>query len=576
MLAVLFACLGAMFEGAGLGLLVPFLQGLMEPGDAFTTGWAWFDRWILAVNRDPVWRLYQVSGLILFSVSLRVVFGYSSKWVSVRMRESISHRLRSGLVDQLQDVSLSYFSKKRSGEFLNNLTSQIGRLRHLFDQATAIMQQSFLLLVYVAAIFWLSWQLAIFAMVFCGFLFAVLNGLLSTLRQQGRDIYETDRQIVNVATEIVSGIRTIAAFGTKDYESARFKDASEASEEAQTAAGRRGALVAPLSQGIGSVALIVLIIVAVQFFVLPGKMTPAALLAFFFALFRLLPLVQMLNNARSQWAISRSAINEIANMLSRNDKPYLPDGIVPFSQLSTGIDLKDVSFGYEPEQRVLENVTLHITSGETTAIVGASGAGKTTLADLIIRLHDPVEGRVLFDGRGLQEYQIQTLRDRIAVVSQSTFLFNDTVAANIAYGMGDISMDAVRWAAKTSNSLEFIERMGDGFDTILGERGERLSGGQRQRISIARALLRDPEILILDEATSALDSVTENLVQESLDYLMRNRTVIVIAHRLSTIENANHVVVLEDGCIVEQGRYDELLDQKGQFWQYHTLQHQAA
>jgi subfamily B ATP-binding cassette protein MsbA len=575
-LAVLFACTGALFEGTGLGLLVPFLQSLIEPDAVISTGWVWFDQWVLAIDRDPVWRLYQISTLILVSIGLRVAFAYASTWVSVRMRENIGHRLRCQLIEQMQDVSLGYFSRKRAGDYLNNLTAQIGRLRHLFDQATHIMRQFFLMVVYVGAIFLLSWQLAVFAMVFCGFLFMVLNGLLSRLREKGQDIYETDGMLLNIASEIVGGMRTIASFGTKKFESDRFKTASAANAEAQVVANRRGGLVGPLSQGIASVALILLIIVAVQFFVLTGKMSAAALLAFFFALFRLLPLVQMLNGARSQWAISRSAIDEIADMLRRDDKPYLVDGTQPFTGLNRGIEIDNVDFGYEPGQRVLQNINLFIAPYETTAIVGSSGSGKTTLADLIIRLHDPVEGSVLFDGVDLREYRIQTLRRQVAVVSQYTFLFNDTVTNNIAYGMTDVSMERVRWAAEKSNSIEFIEQMDKGFDTTLGERGERLSGGQRQRISIARALLRDPDILVLDEATSSLDSVTEQLVKDSLDYLMRDRTVIVIAHRLSTIENADRIIVLEDGRIVEEGTYDDLLTRKGMFWKYHSLQYQAA
>jgi len=572
-LAVLFACLGAVFEGVGLGLLVPFLKGLMEPNAApLATGVEVIDHYVLAVDSTPLHRLYQVCGLILFSIGLRVTFGYLSTYVSVRMRENISHRLRCGIVDQLQAVALSYFSKKRSGEFLNNLTSQISRLRHLFAQATSIVQNGFLLLVYVAAIFWLSWQLALFAMAFCGALFLVMNRLLARLREQGKDIYETDREIVNVATEIVNGIRTIAAFGTRGYETGRFKEASAASLDAQVEAGRRSGLVGPLSQGVASTALIALIVIAVQFFVLQGTMSAAVLLAFFFALFRLLPLIQMLNNSRSQWAISRNALDEIAGMLATDDKPYITDGHIPFRSLQEGFELRNVDFEYEPNQPVLRGVDLKIPKGQTTAIVGSSGAGKTTLADLIVRLHDPTSGQVLLDEVDLRDYQISTLRNQIAVVSQSTFLFNTTVTANIAYGIADVSMDRVRWAAEKANALEFIEKMENGFNTVLGERGERLSGGQRQRVSIARALLRDPEVLILDEATSALDSVTEQLVQDSLEYLMQDRTVIVIAHRLSTIEHADQVVVLEDGKTVEQGCYSDLLNQKGQFWEYHSLQ----
>jgi subfamily B ATP-binding cassette protein MsbA len=286
--------------------------------------------------------------------------------------------------------------------------------------------------------------------------------------------------------------------------------------------------------------------------------------------------VQQLNSFRSMWAVEWSSISELAQMLRRDNKSYMTDGTRPISHFTDSFVFEDVSFGYEPGQRVLQDIDTVIRRGETTAIVGGSGAGKTTLADLVARLHDPTEGRVLLDGHDLREYKTQALRRLISVVSQNTFLFHDTVANNITYGLADVSEERLRWAAEKANALEFIEELEHGFDTPLGDRGERLSGGQRQRISIARALLRNPEILILDEATSALDSVTEKLVQDSLAYLMEGRTVIVIAHRLSTVENADHVIVLEDGRIVEQGQYHDLLAQEGQLWTYHNLQYQAA
>ena len=576
-LALLLSFLAAAFEGFGIGLLVPFLNGLMDPeSTALRTGWDWFDRWVLVTEASPVRRLYQISTLILTAIWLRVSFGYTSSWVGLSIREAFVHRLRCGVINQLQDVSLSYFSKKRAGDFLNNLTSQVGRLRHLFDAGVRFVQQTLLFFVYLAAIIWLSWELALFAIVFCSLLFLALNSLIQRLRKRGQEIYDSDGDVASIATEIVNGIRTITSFGTREYESNRFKSASQRSRAAQVHAGRRGNLVGPLSQGMASTGLIVLVIVAVHFFVMTNRMSAAALLTFFFALFRLLPLVQMINETRSQWAVSRSALDEFAAVLRRDDKPYLTDGSIPLTSLQNGFRLENVTFGYEPGQTVLKNISTQIERGKTTAIVGGSGAGKTTLADLIARLHEPNSGRILLDGRDLRDYTIESLRKKIAIVSQSTFLFHDTVTANIAYGLEDIPKEKIRWAAEKANALDFIKKMENGFETVLGDRGERLSGAQRQRISIARALLRDPEILILDEATSALDSVTERLVQDSLEYLMQGRTVIVIAHRLSTIENADNVLVLEDGHIVEQGTYSELLSRKGQFWKYHSMQYQIA
>jgi len=310
--------------------------------------------------------------------------------------------------------------------------------------------------------------------------------------------------------------------------------------------------------------------------VMPGLMSAAMLLTFLFALFRLLPMVQTLNGLRGQWAWQRGSLENVAEFLSNRNKPYLSDGKRKFDVLEHSIEIENVSFAYQSSEMVLKGINMTISRGETVAFVGATGAGKSTLADVIARLYDPTRGCILFDGRDLREYTIDSLRNAVAVVSQDTFLFNRSVRYNLAYGLNNASDRQLRWAAEQANALDFIEALEEGLDTQLGDRGTRLSGGQRQRIAIARALLRDPEILILDEATSALDSVTEQLVQQALERLMDSRTVIAIAHRLSTIEHADKVVVLEDGEIIEQGTYDELLARRGQLWEYHSIQYQAA
>ena len=232
-----------------------------------------------------------------------------------------------------------------------------------------------------------------------------------------------------------------------------------------------------------------------------------------------------------------------------------------------------LDFGYTRDRLVLHNITLTIKQGEMTALVGASGAGKTTLVDLIARFIEPIQGKVCIDGIDLREFRIASLRRKMAIVSQDTFIFNTSVYNNIVYGSEGTSREQVVEAARLANALEFIQDMPEGFETVLGDRGVRLSGGQRQRIAIARALLRNPEILILDEATSALDSISERLIQEALEKLSVGRTVIAIAHRLSTIARADKVVVLEQGRIVEQGKYQELLEQRGKLWNYHQIQY---
>jgi subfamily B ATP-binding cassette protein MsbA len=307
-----------------------------------------------------------------------------------------------------------------------------------------------------------------------------------------------------------------------------------------------------------------------------GELPAASLLTFMFVLFRMMPLVSQVNQARVKLSSFQGVLSNIKELLRRDNKTYLENGSIQFPGLKQSIDFVSVDFGYSLKEPVLHEVNLSIKQGQTTALVGASGAGKTTLVDLIPRFYDPIRGKVVIDGVDLRDLEINSLRRRMAVVSQDTFIFNTSVGNNIAYGLEEVDEKAIRQAAELANAWEFIRELPEGLDTRLGDRGIRLSGGQKQRIAIARALLRNPEILILDEATSALDSVTERLIQESLERLAEGRTVIAIAHRLSTIIRADKVVVLEQGRIVEQGKYQELLDQRGNLWKYHQMQNQLG
>ncbi len=335
-------------------------------------------------------------------------------------------------------------------------------------------------------------------------------------------------------------------------------------------------LIKPLGEGASSTILIGIILASFASFVAEGQLKAASLLTFMFILFRMMPLVSQVNALRGRLRSYQGSLNNIKDLLRKEDKTYLENGNIKFNDLKESIEFVDLDFGYNSNDLVLHGIELSIAKGETTALVGSSGAGKTTLVDLIPRFYDPTRGKILIDGLNLKNLEIDSLRRKMAIVSQDTFIFNTSVRNNIAYALGEVDEAAIIRAAELANAREFIEEMSEGMETILGDRGVRLSGGQRQRIAIARAILRDPEILVLDEATSALDSVTERLIQESLETLAKGRTVIAIAHRLSTIVRADLVVVLEKGRVVEQGGYQELLDRRGELWKYHQMQYQAG
>lgn len=574
---ILFSMLAAAFEGLGLGLLIPFLKNLSgEAGGGFQTGVGFIDTWMFNPDVSLLARLYRICGLIIVATLLRSLFGYFSSFYGQRARARVVEDLRMRTVRQILDVSISYFTKKRSGELLNILTNELQRVGGALSLIVTEIARGSLLVVYATAMFLISWQLSIFVAFFFVLLAWGLTRLIKGIRLSGTEIPKTGATFVSSATELISGIKTVSVFDMKSYEYDRMKNASNQFVEAVIKTGDQSNLVQPLSQAVVGSLLIVVVLLATQFYVIPGKLDVALLLTFLFALFRLVPIVHELNRQRGQWAVMDAAMKDIENVLRRDDKPYLKDGKRELKEFRTDLVFENVHFSYEKNQVVLKDINLRIERGTTVALVGASGAGKSTLVDLIPRLYEPTAGRILLDGIDLREYSISSLRQKIAVVSQDTFLFNDTVRANISYGCPGVSLDLIRDAAEKANALSFIEDLPDGFDTMLGDRGIRLSGGQRQRIAIARSLLRDPEILILDEATSALDSVSERLVQQSLETLLKGRTAIIIAHRLSTIENADHVAVLEGGRIVEQGSYEELLEQRGQLWEYHSIQFQMS
>ncbi|KHG39840.1 MAG: ABC transporter ATP-binding protein [Aphanizomenon flos-aquae KM1D3_PB] len=571
-LAIVFSALAASFEGFGLGFLLVFLQSLTTPGsEPVKTGIEWFDILILGINGSATERLYRISALIVVTTCMRASFNYIGQ-ICIQFSEiSLVDNLRKRIFQQLEAQTLNYFSHKKSGELVNILTSEMERIRQIFGGLAFLITRSFTLIVYSISLFILSWKLTIVSIL----LFSLLAVALSTLNKQIRErsfaITSANDNFTARVLEFIEGIRTIHAFSTQEFERNRYYQASEKIVNTWKSVYWISLIVKPLAESISTLILISMIIVALS----TGLMKVSALLTFFFVLFRIIPMTQDLNGVMAFLSTQAGAVENIKELLKTDDKIYFQNGALRFSGFRRSIDLVSVDFDYSLNQRVLHNITLSIKQGEMTALIGSSGAGKTTLADLIPRFHDATDGYIYIDEVDIRKFDINSLRSKIAVVSQNTFIFNTSVWNNIAYGTPTATEAEIKEAARLANALEFILEMPEGFDTQLGDRGVRLSGGQRQRIAIARALLKNPEILILDEATSALDSVSERLIQESLEKLSVGRTVIAIAHRLSTIAKADKVVVLEQGKIVEQGAYQELLQQRGKFWQYYQIQNEV-
>ncbi|MBV6623427.1 MAG: ABC transporter ATP-binding protein [Rivularia sp. (in: Bacteria)] len=575
--AVLLTIMAAALEAVGIGLIASLLQGLTNPNQpALETGVEWFDISILGTQTAAQERIWRISGLILFTVWMRAVFSYFGRYCAKLCEIGLVDTLRKKIFQQFKSFSLTYYTQKRSGELINTFSAEVSNLSFAFNELINFVTKSCVILAYTFAMFVISWQLTLVTVLLFSLLAAAASHWIRRVRQASFEMSSAGGELAAKTSEFIGGIRTVQAFWTQEFESKRFNQVADKFASAWLKASTISGFLQPVIEGLATTILVSMILVAVSTLISNGILNTVSLLAFLFALFRLLPIIAHMNSSWGLIAMHSGALGAVEELLRTDNKAYLTDGKKKFPGLKQAIKIANVDFGYEKSQLVLHNINLTIERGETVALVGASGCGKTTLADLLVRFYDPTLGKILIDNVDLREYSIGSLRNNIAVVSQDTFIFNTSVRENIAYGLENIDDKAVIEAAKGANADEFIWELPQGFDTKLGDRGVRLSGGQRQRIAIARALLRNPDILILDEATSALDSVSERLVQQSLEKLASGRTAIAIAHRLSTIFKADKVVVLEQGRIVEQGGYQELLNRKGKLWKYHQTQHQFS
>jgi len=574
---LLFSLLAATFEGFGIGFLLAFLQKLVDPNaKPFYTGINWFDVAILGVNASKLSQLYRVSALILLSTLLRVVFGYLSSIFAESGSIQLVDRLYKRIFEQLQSLSLRFYGQVKAGEILNTLTSETIGMRRSVTTLSNIFIKAFIIITYAIMSVRISWQLTLVSTLLFSLAAAGISTMNSRIRRASFPESAARGNLTSIAAEFINGIRTVQAFATQDFERQRFYRATDEVAATSTHSVMQFAAVRPIAESISTVILLGIIIVGMTVYVPNGSLQVSSLLTFVFVLIRTAPAVQEVSGRFAELSGLQGSVQNVERFLRTDDKPYLQNGHYPFNGLQKAIEFISVDFGYTADEPVLSAITLAIPKGKTIALVGASGAGKSTLADLIARFYDPTQGKILFDGIDLREFNITSVRNRMAIVSQDTFIFNASVRDNIAYGLENVNEKDVLAAARLANAVEFIQEMPEGLNTMLGDRGVRLSGGQRQRIAIARALLRNPEILILDEATSALDSVSERLIQKSLEELSVGRTVIAIAHRLSTIMRADKVVVMEQGRIIEQGTYQELLTLRGKLWKYHQMQHEAS
>ncbi|OLT58706.1 ABC transporter ATP-binding protein [Moorena bouillonii] len=516
--------------------------------------------------------------VVLLAIVLKNVANYVNILVSTHLSKKLINTFRKEGIKLLLDVDLDFYAKTKIGDIINRISQEIGRGANAIKLAIQLFTTVITIFVFVFLLISISWQLTIATSILLLGVFVINQFFVKRSKEFGKVLSEKSRGYSGALLEILTGIRLIKSVSSEQDEYQRIEKFIDEREQAEFQSQANFAAINPINEVSGILAILAIVFVGKNLLLKDSSAEELEAIStvlgiYLFLLFRLLPVISQLNGQRSRFANVSASTAIVADFLRRDNKPIMSNGKNIYTKLSQEIRIENLSFAYPGHQdSVLNGVNLSIPKGTTMALVGASGAGKSTLADLLPRFYDPVEGRITIDGTDLKDYDISSLRQAMGVVSQDTFLFNNSVRNNIAYGMKDVTEADIIAAAKRANAYEFIMQLPQGFDTKVGDRGVMLSGGQRQRMAIARALLRNPDILILDEATSALDTVSERLVQQAIDELCRDRTTVVIAHRLSTIQKAHQIVVMEKGQVVEIGTHEELLKKEGYYSRLYKMQ----
>ncbi|MDB9312347.1 ATP-binding cassette domain-containing protein [Spirulina sp. CS-785/01] len=566
---------GALFNGISTALIVPLLLGFLgQDTEVLKKGPQFLKTIIEFFDLFPGdWKFIAMIVVIVLAIILKNAASYATSLSSNYLARSLVRGMRLEGVRLLLDVDLDFYSKQKIGTLINYMNQEIARTAAAIGVGIKVFSAGITILVFVWILLSLSWQLTIIS-TFLLCLVALTNQIwVRRAKKFGRILSQRSGDYSNKLLEILTGIRLIKTVSNEESEYQRLAQYIQEREKADLQSQANYSAVAPINEVSGILTVIIIVVIGRYLFAEQLESVSTILLIYLVTLFRMIPIIGQLNGARSRFANTAPSAELVADFLNRSNKPIMESGSKPFTGLKEGIQFNGVNFHYpSSEEEVLQDINLWVPKGKTVALVGSSGAGKTTLVDLVPRFYDPTEGEIKIDGVNVKDFELSTLRRAMGIVSQDTFLFNTTVRNNIAYGWEETTDEEIIEAAKRANAYDFIMQLSEGFNTEIGDRGVMLSGGQRQRIAIARALLRNPQILILDEATSALDTVSERLVQEAINELCRDRTTLVIAHRLSTVRQAYKIAVMEKGRIVELGSHDELLELDGHYAELHEMQ----
>lgn len=590
---ILFNLLFVIFNLISMVLFVPFLQLIFPTGDddkglmakpIYDGSFKGFFEYCSKqyqyfmqqmVENDPKDALLFVCISVLIAFVMKNIFRYCAIWYQSQLRMAVVRDVRQKLFDKAMMLPLSYYSDERKGDLMARMQSDVGEIEiAVIAVLELFFREPIAIVINIAALLYWSPSLTLFSFILLPIIAFVISRIGKSLkRTAGQEKHEMG-VLFSKMEEALGGIRIIKAFNAKEFITKSFGNSNLKHQKLTTKAFRKRDLSPPLNE-----TLAVFVMIAIVWYggsMILDKTAGSAFggkefIGFILVFSQLMRPIQGISTSMANLNRSKASQDRINAILNADEKIYEQENAITEIEIKKAIHYKNVSFKYKDDY-VLNDVSFKIPVGKTVALVGESGSGKSTISDLLPRFYDVMEGSITFDETNIKELGLDTLRGKIGIVTQESILFDGTVSENIAFGKPNSTKEEIENAAKIANAHQFISELEDGYDTQIGERGNKLSGGQKQRLSIARAVLKNPDILILDEATSALDTESEKLVQDALNNLMKSRTSLVIAHRLSTIRNADEIIVLSKGSIIERGTHDELIANGGMYYRLSTLQ----
>ncbi|MCS7234275.1 MAG: ABC transporter ATP-binding protein/permease [Synergistetes bacterium] len=545
-----------MLAVAGLSLLIPWLVKDM------------IDK-VLMEKDLKMLNLICILGIGIYF--FKGLFSFGQEYLMAYVAQKLVFDLRNRLWKHLSHLSLSFFTRERGGNIISRLTNDIALIEQTLTYAVVdFVIRAVTVIGIIAFIFYINWELSLISVSLLPLTAFLIEKYSKKMRKLGRQIQDSLSSLTSIASEVIGAIKVVKAFATSDKEVERFEEANVRSLRASLKGAKLRAMLSPTVELVAAASTIFLLWYGGRK-VIEGKLTPGELVAFLGYVAMIVTPLKGLSAVFGRLQQALAAADRIFEFMEIPIEVPQHEDAIDMPEIRGEVEFRGVSFSYGDEL-ILRDINLKVKPGEVIGVVGPSGSGKTTLVDLIPRFYDPTEGVVLIDSIDIRKVKLDSLRRQIGIVSQDTVLFATTVRENIAYGKPNATFEEIVQAAKIANAHDFIMKLPNGYDTIVGERGVTLSGGERQRIAIARAILGNPRILVFDEATSALDSESEKLVQEALERVMKGRTTFFVAHRLSTLRCADRIIVLNDGRIVEEGSHEELLKKRGLYWRLYVLQ----